>query len=174
MFALNVTEAVVEDVPRRMHGFYETRGPSQDRVGGHSTARIQLARSSNWLNPDSCYGLYFRGEHVLRAIVHLRKLDARLLISRINDKAVVVHKRHWGKCRSGRITRNTEGASPALRNDHSPDGGRSARSSRCLTRARLPGPIVVCFGRFWVRGLPFPNARHLGTHSSGRTHFHGT
>jgi len=21
---------------------------------------------------------------------------------------------------------------------------------------------VVCFGRFWVRGLPFPNARHLG------------
>jgi hypothetical protein len=77
-------------------------------------------------------------------------------------KDVVVHKRHWGKCRSGRITRNTEGASPALRNDHSPDGGRSARSSRCLTRARLPGPIVVCFGRFWVRGLPFPNARHLG------------
>jgi hypothetical protein len=27
---------------------------------------------------------------------------------------------------------------------------------------RLPGLIVVCFGRFWVRGLPFPNARHLG------------
>src|SRR5580704_16641752 len=26
----------------------------------------------------------------------------------------------------------------------------------------LPGLIVVCFGRFWVRGLPFPNARHLG------------
>jgi hypothetical protein len=21
---------------------------------------------------------------------------------------------------------------------------------------------VVCFGRFWGRGLPFPNARHLG------------
>ena len=21
---------------------------------------------------------------------------------------------------------------------------------------------MVCFGRFWVRGLPFPNARHLG------------
>jgi hypothetical protein len=30
------------------------------------------------------------------------------------------------------------------------------------TQARLPGLIVVCFGRFWVRGLPFPNARHLG------------
>ena len=30
------------------------------------------------------------------------------------------------------------------------------------TLARLPGLIVVCFGRFWVRGLPFPNARHLG------------
>jgi hypothetical protein len=28
--------------------------------------------------------------------------------------------------------------------------------------ARLPGLIVVCFGRFWVRGLPFPDARHLG------------
>src|SRR5258708_13536087 len=27
---------------------------------------------------------------------------------------------------------------------------------------RLPGLIVVCFGRFWVRGLPFPNATHLG------------
>jgi AhpC/TSA family len=27
---------------------------------------------------------------------------------------------------------------------------------------RLPGPVVVCRGRFWVRGLPFPNARHLG------------
>jgi hypothetical protein len=27
---------------------------------------------------------------------------------------------------------------------------------------RLPGLIVVCFGGFWVRGLPFPNARHLG------------
>jgi hypothetical protein len=26
----------------------------------------------------------------------------------------------------------------------------------------LPGLIVVCFGRLWVRGLPFPNARHLG------------
>ena len=39
---------------------------------------------------------------------------------------------------------------------------------------RAPGLIVVCFGRFWVRGLPFPNARHLGTHFSGRTHFHGT
>src|ERR1700688_1878067 len=28
--------------------------------------------------------------------------------------------------------------------------------------ARLPGLIVVCFGRFWVRGLRFPNPRHLG------------
>ena len=28
--------------------------------------------------------------------------------------------------------------------------------------ARLPGLIVVCFGRFWVRDLPFPNAMHLG------------
>jgi hypothetical protein len=37
----------------------------------------------------------------------------------------------------------------------------------------LPGLIVVCFGRFWVRGLPFPNARPLGAHFSGRTHFHG-
>jgi hypothetical protein len=26
---------------------------------------------------------------------------------------------------------------------------------------RLPGLIVVCFGRFWVSGLPFPNARRL-------------
>jgi hypothetical protein len=42
------------------------------------------------------------------------------------------------------------------------------------TLRRLPGLIVVCFDRFWVRGLPFPNARHLGTHFSGRTHFHGT
>src|SRR6266404_6721855 len=24
------------------------------------------------------------------------------------------------------------------------------------------GLIVVCFGRFWVRDLSFPNARHLG------------
>ena len=48
---------------------------------------------------------------------------------------------------------------------------------------------MVCFGRFWVSGLPFPNARRLhpsdedlslgtsapwGTHFSGRTHSHGT
>jgi hypothetical protein len=30
------------------------------------------------------------------------------------------------------------------------------------TQGRLPGLIVVCFGQFWVRGLPFPNARHQG------------
>jgi hypothetical protein len=36
------------------------------------------------------------------------------------------------------------------------------RSCGFTTLARLPGLIVVCFGRFWVRGLPFPNARHLG------------
>src|ERR1700693_3056469 len=30
------------------------------------------------------------------------------------------------------------------------------------TLARLPGLIVVCFGRFWIRDLPFPNARRLG------------
>ena len=30
------------------------------------------------------------------------------------------------------------------------------------TQARLPGLIVVCFGRFWVRDRPFPNARRLG------------
>jgi hypothetical protein len=31
-----------------------------------------------------------------------------------------------------------------------------------LSHRRLPGLIVVCFGRFWIRGLPFPNARRLG------------
>src|SRR5439155_7674476 len=36
------------------------------------------------------------------------------------------------------------------------------RQSDWRTLARLPGLIVVCFGRFWVFGLPFPNARHLG------------
>jgi hypothetical protein len=29
-------------------------------------------------------------------------------------------------------------------------------------QAHLPRLIVVCFGRFWVRDLPFPNARRLG------------
>jgi hypothetical protein len=28
--------------------------------------------------------------------------------------------------------------------------------------AGIPGLLGVCFGWFWVRGLPFPNARHLG------------
>jgi hypothetical protein len=28
---------------------------------------------------------------------------------------------------------------------------------------RLSGLIVVCFGRFWTRDVPFANARHLGT-----------
>src|SRR5882762_10445388 len=42
-----------------------------------------------------------------------------------------------------------------------PDGWLLASMQRSLL-ARLPGLIVVCFGRFWVRGLPFPNARHLG------------
>src|SRR5438309_10917807 len=32
------------------------------------------------------------------------------------------------------------------------------------TPAPLPGLIVVRFGRLWVRGLPFPNARRLGRH----------
>lgn len=38
----------------------------------------------------------------------------------------------------------------------------------------LPGLIMVCFGWFWVRGLPFPNARHLVHPFTGRTRFHGT
>src|SRR5439155_13560281 len=41
-------------------------------------------------------------------------------------------------------------------------GKPTNRQSDWRTLARLPGLIVVCFGRFWVRGLPFPNARHLG------------
>ena len=49
------------------------------------------------------------------------------------------------------------------------------RQQRIATeKPTLPGLIVVCFGRFWVRDLPFPNAGHLGTHFNGRTHFHGT
>jgi hypothetical protein len=31
------------------------------------------------------------------------------------------------------------------------------------------GLIVVCFGRFWVRGLPFPNARHHRLFAALRT-----
>src|SRR6266850_2477201 len=31
-----------------------------------------------------------------------------------------------------------------------------------LTSSAFTGTDRVCFGRFWVRGLPFPNARHLG------------
>src|SRR6266568_9445260 len=41
-------------------------------------------------------------------------------------------------------------------------GKPTNRQSDWRTLARLPGLIVVCFGRFWVRGLPVPNARHLG------------
>jgi hypothetical protein len=33
---------------------------------------------------------------------------------------------------------------------------------KLIHHSRLPGLIEVCFGRFWVRGLPFPNERHLG------------
>src|ERR1700726_1672911 len=36
------------------------------------------------------------------------------------------------------------------------------RQSDWRTLARLPGLVGVCFGRFWVRDLPFPNAMHLG------------
>jgi hypothetical protein len=48
--------------------------------------RVPLSLRQVKMNPDSCYGLYFRGEHALRTICHLRKLDARLRISHINDK----------------------------------------------------------------------------------------
>ena len=49
------------------------------------------------------------------------------------------------------------------------------RQQRIATeKPTLPGPIVVCFGRVWVRDRPFPNARHLETHFNGRTHFHDT
>jgi hypothetical protein len=42
------------------------------------------------------------------------------------------------------------------------DKSASRQDIKHRREARLPGLIVVCFGRFWVRGLPFPNARHLG------------
>jgi hypothetical protein len=55
--------------------------------------------------------------------------------------------------------------------DYSPNVGMATGIScppsgwgprRLPTPAALPGLILVCFGRFWVRDLPFPNARHLG------------
>jgi hypothetical protein len=36
------------------------------------------------------------------------------------------------------------------------------RGEDCSRNGRLWGLIVVCFGRFWFRDLPFPNPRHLG------------
>ena len=39
----------------------------------------------------------------------------------------------------------------------------SAKQWRSWTLGRLSGLIVVCFGRFWTRDVPFANARHLGT-----------
>jgi hypothetical protein len=51
----------------------------------------------------------------------------------------------------------------AAQNYESPRPGDLASSDKPSSRhRRLPGLIVVCFGQFWVRGLPFPNARHLG------------
>jgi len=41
------------------------------------------------------------------------------------------------------------------------DKSASRQDIKHKREARLPGLIVVRFGRFWVRGLPFPNARHL-------------
>jgi hypothetical protein len=32
-----------------------------------------------------------------------------------------------------------------------------------MSHGRLSGLIVVCFGRFWTRDVPFANARYLGT-----------
>ncbi len=64
-------------------------------------------------------------------------------------------------------TRNLciESAGPEQLPDACPDHPiqSSAFSTSFGRRKRhFPGLIVVCFGRFWVRGLPFPNARHLG------------
>ncbi len=42
------------------------------------------------------------------------------------------------------------------------DKSASRQDIKHKREARLPGLIVVCFGRFWVRDLPFTNARHLG------------
>ena len=43
-----------------------------------------------------------------------------------------------------------------------PDKSASRKSLLIFLQARLSGLIVVCFGRFWVCDLPFPNARCLG------------
>ena len=40
-------------------------------------------------------------------------------------------------------------------------GARRRVEGDRVTEARSPGLIVVCFGRFWVRGLLFPDARRL-------------
>jgi len=60
-----------------------------------------------------------------------------------------------------------QGDVPAKVANHRIGGQRVARDlgrMQNFTRRhrRLPGLIVVGFGQFWVRGLPFPNARHLG------------
>ncbi len=45
---------------------------------------------------------------------------------------------------------------------HGPDRWKLRQQPNSMTTRALPGPIVVCFGRFGLRGLPFPNARYLG------------
>ena len=51
-----------------------------------------------------------------------------------------------------------------------PDKSASRKSLLIFLQARLSGLIVVCFGRFWVRGLPFPNAGHPGAPISVEEH----
>ena len=53
-----------------------------------------------------------------------------------------------------------------------PSGLGAEGGSRCLQP--LPGLIVVCFGRIWVRDLPFQMRDTWGTHLIERTHFDGT
>ena len=50
----------------------------------------------------------------------------------------------------------------AKRVRRSPPVSHSGVDAIFVNTSALPGLIVVCFGRFWVRDLPFPNARRLG------------
>jgi hypothetical protein len=59
------------------------------------------------------------------------------------------------------VTRVSEAREEAV-GDHGPSVAIKLRFSLRAARYSLEGLIVVCFGRLWVRGLAFPNARHMG------------
>jgi len=76
--------------------------------------------------------------------------------------SLAAYVNEWSAIRRTDHASAAPGSHEAWPHDRFSVAGYSGVDEIFVNTSALPGLIVVCFGRFWVRGLPFPNARHLG------------